>query len=410
MSTALEKDVFLREAEKELKEGILAFWMKNAVDTENGGFLARMDGEGVVDRLSIKGSILNSRILWTFSAASRRYREPEYMAMANRAYAYMMEHFWDHEHGGLHFYVDCRGDAVEPRKQVYNLAFGIYALVEYHRASGRKEPFLRALDLFRIIEAHMYDAENKGYFEACSADYSEMEHFFAYEVPDREKKSMNTHLHVLEAYTQLYGVWKNERMAQRLKELIEVTLDRIVDARTHHFMLYFDEKWNSRTDEISFGHDIEGSWLLLEAAEALGDAALLQRVRAESEAMAAVALAQGLDPEHGGFYDRLENGDRLFADKVWWIQAEAVVGFLNAYGMTGDGKYYDAACSVWGFIQKHMIDRECGEWFWQVARDGTPDRSFPRIEPWKCPYHHSRACFEILRRLGGAPGEVGHGR
>jgi mannobiose 2-epimerase len=213
-----------------------------------------------------------------------------------------------------------------------------------------------------------------------------------------EKKSMNNHLHVLEAYTNLYRVWKEPRVAARLRELIELFLTRILDAQTNHFHHFFDEQWQVRSDTYTFGHDIEGSWLLCEAAEVLGDANLLSRVRAIAIKIAQAVYAEGLDHDGGLFYKQ-EPGGHIDTGKHWWPQAEAVVGFLNAYELSGEQHFLQAAEQSWAFIEAHIVDRKHGEWFSLVSREGVPDASREKVGPWKCPYHNSRTCFEVMERL-----------
>jgi mannobiose 2-epimerase len=214
-----------------------------------------------------------------------------------------------------------------------------------------------------------------------------------------ERKSMNTHLHLLEAYAALLAVYDDERLRRRLRELIEIFLGRILDARSHHFLLFFDDLWAPRSRKISFGHDIEGSWLLCEAAQVLGDQPLLEQVRAAALHMAGATLAQGIDREGGLMYEA-ERGAIVDSDRHWWPQAEAVVGFLNAYQLSGEELYLRASRRSWAFIESHIVDRERGEWFWLVRQDGSTDPERDKAGPWKCPYHNARACLEALHRLG----------
>jgi mannobiose 2-epimerase len=213
-----------------------------------------------------------------------------------------------------------------------------------------------------------------------------------------EKKSMNTHLHLLEAYATLLRYHEDTTVRLRLRELIEICLKYIVHPATHHFILFFDEQWHPRSDVISFGHDIEGSWLLCEAAQILGDPGVLRRVREAAVKMAQAVYDQGLDTDGGLLYEADTTGI-IDDDKHWWPQAEAVVGFLNAYELTGRQHFMDAAERSWAFIEHHIVDHEFGEWFWLVSRAGVPDASKDKVGPWKCPYHNSRTCFEVMERL-----------
>ncbi len=255
----------------------------------------------------------------------------------------------------------------------------------------------RAVDIFNLIEEHSYDNENKGYIEACNQDWSMKEDMSLSTKDMNEKKSMNTHLHILEAYTNLYRVWESDQLHKKLKELIEVTIDYIVNNRTYHFILFMDEYWNSKSEIISYGHDIEGSWLLYEAAEVLGDKGLLDRVEDVSIKMAAATINEGLAEDGSIYYER--EGEELDTDRHWWPQAENVVGFVNAYQLTGENRYLEAAFKCWQFIEKYIVDDQHGEWFAILNDEKEPYSAEPKVEAWKSPYHNARCCFEVINRL-----------
>lgn len=398
MSAASDNREWQRELEDEVKRGILDYWMNHTVDKRRGGFLGEIASDGTVVPDAPKGLVLNARILWSFASAYRIFRDEAYLTMARRAYEALDTKFRDREHGGLFWLVDVEGRPLQDKKQVYGQAFVIYALAEYDRAVGSPEAVAWAAELYRLLEKHAYDPVHLGYIEALARDWSETDDLSLSGKDLNERKSMNTHLHVLEAYTNLYRVWKPEGLRAKLKELIEVHLDKIIDPSSHHFLLFFDDEWHSQSAHVSYGHDIEGSWLLCEAAEVLGDEALLKRVRAEAIRMADVTLEQGVD-EDGAIFNEFDGQDHLDDAKDWWPQAEAMVGFLNAWQLTGEEKYADAARRSWAFILRFIVNRETGEWHWGVSRQGEPDRSQPKVSPWKCPYHNSRACLEALERL-----------
>jgi len=385
------------DAERELREDILPYWAVHALDDTHGGFVGAVSGEGVPDLRAGKGGVLNARILWSYAAAFRRFREPMYRDLADRAYVYLLAHFWDPDHGGLYWEVDHLGAPLDGRKQTYGQAFGIYGLAEYFRATGTREALDRAIELFELIEAWAFDQRAGGYWEARGRDWKPIDDIRLSDTDMNVPFSMNTHLHVLEAYATLAEVWDDPRPRDRLRLLLERFLGRIVDPTTAHQILFFDEEWRSQSGRVSYGHDIETSWLLCEAADVLAERELQRRVEAISLRMADAVLAEGFDHDRGGVYNDLEDG-RLDTDKDWWPQAEAVVGFLNAYRLSGRDEYLDAALRTWTFIDRHVVDHEFGEWHTTVTRDGEPDLALTKVGFWKCPYHNTRAMLEIAER------------
>jgi mannobiose 2-epimerase len=319
--------------------------------------------------------------------------------MAGRAFDFVMNHFWDAQLGGAFWRLDDTGRVLDDSKKIYGHAFYIYALAEYHRTFGVPVALARAIDLFELIERHAHDPGHGGYLEVRQRNWSEANADARLSDKDmNEKKSMNNHLHLLEAYTNLYRVWKDQRVEQRLRELIALFEQRILDPRTLHLHHFFNEQWQVRSDTYTFGHDIEGTWLLCEAAEVLGDISLLKRVQAVALRMAEVALREGIDVDGALRYEG-KMGKIIDAGKECWPQAEAVIGFLNAFQLSGDEKYLNASLRAWDFIENHLVDRVHGEWFWRITPEGRVDPTLPKVNEWKGPYHGSRACLETLHRL-----------
>lgn len=396
--TTQQKQQWAAEIQRELDENILSFWLKHTPDEQFGGFVGEIMQDMTFTAEADKSLVLNTRILWTFSSAYRLFGQKEYLAAANRAYQYIKEHFIDKSHGGLYWMLNREGNPVSSKKQIYGQAFAIYAWSEYYRASGNTEALEEAVSLYQLIERYGRDSVHLGYIEALAEDWSETNELSLSNKDLNEKKSMNTHLHVLEGYTNLYRVWPDEGLRHSLSELIEVTMDHIVDQSTGHFKLFFNEEWHSKSGHISYGHDIEGSWLLHEAAEVLGDEILLEKVKAVAIHMAEATLLEGID-EDGGVPNEADSSGLIDSNRDWWPQAEAVVGFYNAYQLTGDERYAEAAKASWTFIQTFLVDQVNGEWYWSVAKDGTPIDGHQKVGAWKCPYHNGRACFEMIERL-----------
>lgn len=375
----------------ELQNYILPYWRDKMVDNVNGGFFGRRDGFDELDDKADKGVILNTRILWTMSNAAR-HLSPEYTALATRAYEYVVNYFIDRDKGGVYWMVDFRGNPVNTKKQVYAQAFAIYALSEYYLLTQNENSLRYAQELFECIEKNSFDPLDNGYLEAFDRDWNLLDDLRLSDKDANEKKTMNTHLHVLEAYTNLYRCWRDEGLLTQLKNLIRLFLDRIVGP-DYHLGLFFDEKWNLRSGEISYGHDIEGSWLLYEAAVVTGDEQLIRETADVAVRIADITIAEGFDSDGGLRNEAHDPG------KDWWPQAEAMVGLVNAAQISGSTKYVETAERVWKFIQENILDTKHGEWFWGLDKEGRVTRSQDKAGPWKCPYHNSRAMIEVAERL-----------
>ena len=396
-SACREKVATLRtEVQEVLENNILSFWLEQMQDHEHGGFYGQMTGRGELVKTADKGAILNARILWAFSAAYRVLRKPEYLEAATRAKDYILDHFIDPEYGGTYWSLDYLGQPRDTKKQFYAIGFMIYGRSEYARATGDHEALDVALQLYECIEEHSLDHEYNGYIEAMTRDWQPIADMRLSEKDENGVFTMNTHLHVLEAYTNLYRVLKNvqrddvqgtkERVERQLRTLIDIFATRIFDPATGHLMLFFDESWQPSNTHTSPGHDIEAAWLLHEALEVFGDEELLNQTLP-----VIYSLAQAAE-------------DGILRESEWWCFAEAVVGYIDQWQLLLDEDpqeasiNYELAQAAYEFIQNRLLDREHGEWFWSVLADGTPDLTRDKSGFWKCPYHNSRMCFEMMER------------
>lgn len=385
------------EVRKELLENILPFWSTRMVDNRYGGFYGRINGNSQLIPDAAKGGILNARILWTFSAAYHQEKNPLYLEMAERAKEFILNNFFDTEFGGTFWTISFDGKPVDTKKQIYSQAFFIYAFTEYYRASGDESGLQTAIGLFRMIEEHSFDAELNGYLEAYSREWKLLEDLRLSEKDENEKKTMNTHLHILEAYTNLYRVWKDDVLAMQLRNMIMIFTEKIVNRSTRHLDMFFDENWNPKGEIVSYGHDIEASWLIDEAARVLGDAVLLGEVQKICIGIARAAC-EGLQPDGSLVYEKDVSTGHVDKDRHWWVQAEAVVGFLNTYELTGEEIWKERALKCWNYISQNQIDRSEKEWFWSISDSGIPNRKDDKAGFWKCPYHNSRMCLEVIIR------------
>ncbi len=382
----------------ELTQHILPFWMERAHDRHRGGTIGLISEDGHADLTAPKGVILHARVLWAFSAAFRVLGDEAYRVAADRSAVHFAAHFVDPTFGGVFWMVDAEGRPLDERKHVYAQAFAIYAFAEHYRATGDDHSLRAAIAIHRLVEARAHDAVFAGYEEAFARDWTLLDDVRLSDQDLNERKSMNTHLHLLEAYTTLHAVWPDRRLRERLRDLIELTLDRIIAPDGDRVINFFTADWHPRSTKSSFGHDIEASWLLVDAADALGDEMLITRTRDASHQLVAAVLARGVDTEFGGiFYEA--NAGTLDTDKEWWPQAEAIVGFLAAYQQTADESCLRAALDTWRFVERHMLDRDHGEWRRRVSRSGDQSRGGEKVGPWKCPYHNSRACLEVMSRV-----------
>lgn len=397
MDNPAKISAYKNELRHELDD-ILSYWITNAIDTVNGGFFGKINNTNVADIYAPKGVVLNARILWAFSAAYDLTKNTTYLDQAHRAYQYITEYFIDHEFGGVYWTVNYKGEKLDTKKQVYGIAFTIYGLSEYYLATAITDAKELAVKLYKVLVDKCYDKNKTGYFEAFAQDWQPMNDLRLSVKDANEKKTMNTHLHVLEAYANLYKVWPDEGLKAQIKTLLDNFITYFINHETGHLNLFFDENWNKRSDAVSYGHDIEAAWLLLEAAEIIADGSLIKRFKDIAVTMADKTI-EGLDTDGGLWYEFEPATGHLVKQKHWWVQAEAMVGFYNAWQLTNNEDHLNASINNWQFVKRKILDKQYGEWFWGVGSDGNIMPDEDKAGLWKCPYHNSRACIEIIKRI-----------
>ena len=379
-----------------LTNNILSYWSAKMPDDVNGGFYGRIDRNNQVIPDAAKGGILNARILWTYSAAYRVTKNPVYLSIATRAKDYILSNFIDREYGGAYMMLNAKGEHQDTRKHTYTQAFFIYGLSEYARATGDKEALKAAKSIFKLFEKKVLDKESNGYFEVFSRDWQRSRDRLIGEKTPVDEKTMNTSLHVMEAYANLYRVWSSKRMAERLENMVNIFLDHIIDKNSFHLICFFDRNWNGTSQIDSYGHDIECSWLLLEAASLLKKPELINKVKQVSIKIADAA-SEGILSDGSMLTEKDRATGHIRATRSWWEQAESVVGYTNAFELTGNENYLNKAINAWNFIDKYMIDKVNGAWFTSVSADGVPGGD--KAGNWICPYHNGRMCMEIIERV-----------
>ncbi|MBC7628205.1 AGE family epimerase/isomerase [Ferruginibacter sp.] len=384
------------ELQTELSD-ILEYWLKYAPDENNGGFFGKIDAENNWNTTAPKGAVLNARILWSFAASYNCTANEKYLAMAHRAYQYINTCFVDKVYGGIFWTVNFKGEPADTKKQVYAIAFLLYAYSEYYQSSHLEEVKSQAIALYRLIEQHSFDTAQTGYLEAFTRNWQPVSDLRLSSKDANEKKTMNTHLHILEAYTNLYRIWPNENLRNSILLLIKNFTGHIINKNTGHLNLFFDEDWNVKGGVISYGHDIEAAWLLLKAAEVIKDEKLIIQVK-EIAIKIAEATKEGLDKDGGLWYEKEQH--HLVKEKHWWPQAEAMIGFFTAWQISGDLQYLHQSINSWQFVKNTIKDTKNGEWFWGVDAYNVPMQGQDKVGLWKCPYHNSRACIELINRIG----------
>jgi cellobiose epimerase len=406
-----ELSQYTRIFREELHNNILAYWIKYAVEKEGDGFYGAVDLLGNPVPEAPKSCVLNARILWTFAAAAKESGNPQYGIIADRAFNVLNRYFADAQHGGYFMTISAGNQPLDDIKHTYAQAFVLYALSKYYEFRPSVELMDQITTYFNFLEAKTKDPLHIGYFEAFTRNW---QIYSTNRMADNnEPRSMNTHLHILEAYAAFYNICKDSLVAQRLRELLELFTDRIL-RYDGHLGIFFDEAFSeaeASKGTCSFGHDIEASWLLWEAAEILNDKNIIEKMRPLSVRMLEAVDRVGIDKDGGLFLESTRYGSHLRTNKHWWPQAETLVALMNGFQLTGDPKYWEKLKLSWNFIDQHVIDHEHGEWFTKVSRLGVPYLTEPeddpspyyrndwKIDPWKCPYHNGRAMMELISRI-----------
>lgn len=377
---------------------ILTYWENNMQDDVNGGFIGTIDYKETKNAAAEKGAVLNARILWAFSAAYPVTHNKGHLKIAERAFDYIINHFYDKVNHGIFWSLNADGSPKDTKNQIYALAFTIYGLSEFYAVTKNNDALQLAVNLYEKIEKYSYDPVNKGYFEAFTRNWQPIDDLRLSDKDANEKKTMNTHLHIVEGYANLYRVWPDEGLKNAIKQLLHTINDHFINPETGHLRLFFNEEWVEKPDVISYGHDIEAAWLLQWCAEVVKDDSLIAIYRKEAITMAD-ATFEGIDAKDGGlWYEYDPHESKLIAEKHWWPQSELLIGMVNAWQLTGNMKYLDAVKFNWQFINSYIVDKENGEWIWGV------DQNYAKISKdkagfWKCPYHNIRACLELHNRI-----------
>ena len=390
-------NTFFTDLKQELG-AITQYWKDFSVDNENGGFIGQRDHYNTMIPHASKGIILNARILWSFSAIANYDADYDLNPLMERSFNYLYDFFRDKENGGVFWELDATGVAIIKKKQIYAQAFAIYALSEYYLNTQNNQAKDWAIELFDLIEKHAFDTKKDGYIEAFEADWSPIADMRLSDKDQNAAKTMNTHLHVLEAYTTLYKIYPEERVKSALDNLIKLFLEKFLNSESN-FELFFDTDWNLTSDIVSFGHDIEALWLLIEAAKSSGNRDLLLKTQEIAVAVADKFLEYGYLKNKGVLNEKERGTGKIDTDRHWWPQAEAMVGLFYANEIKSDSRYTEAILDIWNFTKEYIIDSKNGEWFFRVDENFEPYKSEDKLGMWKCPYHNSRACIVLLEKL-----------
>ena len=387
---------FVEEIKTHLINELIPFW-EGLKDEEYGGYYGYMGYDLKVDKTYEKGCILNNRILWFFSNAYMLLKYTHLKEAADHAFRFLKERCIDETYGGVYWSLTYDGKPKDTTKHTYNQAFAIYALSSYYNAVENEEALELALRIRDRIEEKCTDIDGY-YLEAFDRMFQPQENDKLSENGVLAEKTMNTLLHVFEAYTELYRVSHDAKTGGRLRFMLDTVANKVYNKELGRQEVFFDKDWNTLIDLYSYGHDIEAAWLIDRGLDVLGDPIYTGKIAPITETITNNIYERAY--VNHSLLNEAENG---VADttRVWWVQAETIVGFVNAAQKhPGEEKWLDAAADVWDYIQKNLIDKRGGsEWFWSVDENGVPDEK-PIVEPWKCPYHNGRMCIEVIRRIG----------
>jgi len=377
---------------------ILSYWKLNTIDVEHGGFLGKRDFYNKVVPKANKGIILNSRILWSFSYASNYLKHKDYLNICERSYNYIKAYFKDNTYGGVFWEADYKGNPINRKKQIYAQSFTIYALSEYYKLTKNENAKNWAIEIFKLLEKHARDKNDGGYFEAFNEDWSPIKDMRLSDKDMNASKTMNTHLHVLEAYTSLLSIYKNDELKSALESLVHLFQNTFLNTN-HHYQLFFNDQWELLSNSVSYGHDIECAWLVIDAARALNDNDLIKATEATAIKVADTFLKEGINKDGAVFNEKNLDTNHTDNDLHWWPQVEALIGLDYAYQLSGKESYIHKSLQIWEFTKKHLIDKENGEWHFRVDKNGKPYIIEDKVSMWKAPYHTSRACIKLNSEL-----------
>lgn len=376
---------------------IIDYWSKYSIDEQFGGFVGQIDQHNHKNYSADKGLILNARILWTYSAAWKYTQNTSHLELAKRVFNYLINYFYDEKNRGFYWLLNNEGKVIDDKKHIYAQAFAVYGLSEYYSISGDEKALELAVETYQLIIDKSKDAVRGGFTEAFSTDWQNVNDVRLSSKDLNVQKTMNTHLHIAEAFANLYLYWKDESLKHELISILEVILEKFIYKESGHLKLFFDEDWNDFTDVISYGHDVEAAWLLLHCAEISGDIDLINKYKVFATRFIDSSIF-ALDDDGGLWYETEIASGELIREKHWWPQAEFMIGAMNAFQLTGEIKYLELCISNWNFIKSKIIDPS-GEWFWGIDSTGKPMHDQDKIGFWKCPYHNVRMCLELIKRI-----------